>query len=209
MLLSIFAITLFFAIYAVVHSLLAGLPFKNWLRNRLGPGVDRWYRLAYNVFAIVTLLPLFPMLALLPDRVLYVALPPWRWLLAAGQLAALAGLGLAFLQTNPWHFLGVAQLMAARPQESGSLEIRGLYCRVRHPLYLFSMLFLWLTPAMTVNLLVTYLLFTLYFYVGSIFEERRLVVEFGEAYREYQRIVPRLIPWPGRCHKLQTRMESV
>jgi len=209
MLLSILAITLFFAIYAVVHSLLAGLLFKNWLRKRLGPGVDRWYRLAYNFFAVVTLLPLFPMLALLPDRILYVAPSPWRWLLAAGQLAALAGLGMAFLQTNPWHFLGLAQLISSHPREGASLEIRGLYCRVRHPLYLFSLLFLWLTPAMTVNLLVTYLAFTLYFYVGSVFEERRLVAEFGQAYREYQQIVPRLIPWPGRCYKLQTKMEGV
>lgn len=209
MLLSILAITLFLILYAVLHSLLAGLPFKNWLRKQLGPGVDRWYRLAYNFVAIITLLPLFPMLALLPDRTLYVAPAPWRWLLVAGQLAALAGLGVAFFQTNPWYFLGLAQLVSTHPQESGSLEIRGLYCRVRHPLYLFSLLFLWLTPAMTVNLLVTYLLFTLYFYVGSIFEERRLVAEFGQAYREYQRIVPRLIPRPGRCYKLQTKMEGV
>ncbi|MEW5960266.1 MAG: isoprenylcysteine carboxylmethyltransferase family protein [Chloroflexota bacterium] len=201
MLPSILAITLFFVIYAGLHSLLASRPVKNWARQALGPGTERWYRLAYNIFAGVTLLPLFPMLALLPDRMLYVAPAPWRWLLATGQLAALAGLGLAFLQTNPWHFLGLAQLLAPPSDVNGSLVVRGLYCRVRHPLYFFSLLLLWLTPAMTVNLLATYLLFTLYFYIGSIFEERRLVAEFGPAYREYQRLVPRLIPRPGRCYQ--------
>jgi protein-S-isoprenylcysteine O-methyltransferase Ste14 len=47
---------------------------------------------------------------------------------------------------------------------------------------------------MTTNLLTTYLLFTLYFYFGSVFEERRLLAEFGEAYQDYQRRVPRFIP---------------
>ncbi|NJN97397.1 MAG: hypothetical protein HC875_26600 [Anaerolineales bacterium] len=49
---------------------------------------------------------------------------------------------------------------------------------------------------MTLNLLVTYLLLTLYFYVGTFFEERRLLMEFGSAYRAYQQRVPRLIPCP-------------
>lgn len=208
LLLSIFAITLFFTIYAVLHSLLAGLPLKNWTRQSFGPATERWYRLAYNIFAVLSLLPLFPLLALLPDRTLYLAPSPWRWLMVSGQLVSLAGLGLAFLQTNPWHFLGLTQLVSPQPSDNGRLVVRGLYCRVRHPLYFFSLLFLWLTPAMSVNLLATYLLFTLYFYLGSIFEERRLVAEFGEPYREYQRIVPRLVPWPGRCYKLQTKLES-
>jgi protein-S-isoprenylcysteine O-methyltransferase Ste14 len=78
--------------------------------------------------------------------------------------------------------------------------VRGFYCYVRHPIYSFSLLLLWLTPAMTVNLLTVYVLTTLYFYVGSLHEERRLLAEFGEAYRDYQQQVPRLIPRPGRCY---------
>ena len=61
---------------------------------------------------------------------------------------------------------------------------------------------------MTVNLLTTYLLITLYFYIGSIYEERRLVVEFGQTYREYQQCVPRLIPWRGRCYRPQLEVEA-
>ncbi len=200
MLSSVLILTLFFVLYAVLHSLLAALPVKNWGRRVFGPGTDRWYRLVYNLLAVVTLLPIFPMLALLPDQTLYVVPAPWRWLMAGGQLLALAGLGLAFLQTGPLHFLGLAQLFAARPAESSSLQIEGFYRWVRHPLYFFSLLFLWLSPLMSLNLLTTYILFTIYFYVGSIYEEKRLLVEFGPAYREYQRCVPRLIPLPGRCY---------
>lgn len=107
---------------------------------------------------------------------------------------ALLGLGVSFLQTGVLHFLGLAQLLAQQPGESGSLNVGGFYAWMRHPLYTFSLLFLWLTPAMTTNLLTAYLLFTLYFYLGSIFEERRLLAEFGDTYRDYQRRVPRLIP---------------
>jgi protein-S-isoprenylcysteine O-methyltransferase Ste14 len=39
-----------------------------------------------------------------------------------------------------------------------------------------------------------YAALTAYLYLGSLFEERRLRVEFGEAYADYQRRVPRMIP---------------
>jgi protein-S-isoprenylcysteine O-methyltransferase Ste14 len=192
--LSAFIIIIFFGLYAVVHSLLATFGAKNWARQMFGPGADRWYRLAYNLFAIITLLPLFPLLALLPAQTLYIVPIPWLWLMLAGQLLALVGLAIALWQTGPGHFLGLAQLVASRPNETSPLSVSGFYAWVRHPLYSFSLLFLWLTPAMNTNLLIAYLVFTLYFYVGSIFEERRLLAEFGPAYQTYRQRVPRLIP---------------
>lgn len=194
--LSVISLILFFTLYAVVHSWLASLKVKAWLWRTFGPSTDRWYRLAYNLFAMVTLLPLFPMLALLPDQTLYVVPLPWRWLMVAGQLLALLGLGLALLQTNPLHFIGLAQLFNQKPAGGGSLTVTGFYAWVRHPLYTFSLLFIWLTPVMTVNLLATFILFTLYFYIGSIYEERRLLAEFGPAYQAYRQRVPRLVPFP-------------
>ena len=201
MVFNIFVLTLFFVSYAVVHSLLAGLQVKNWARKTFGPATDRWYRLFYNIFAAITVLPLFLLLALLPDHTLYVIPARWRWLMVGGQLLGLLGAGLAVIQTNPFYFLGLSQLFAEKPAERGPLIVTGLYNWVRHPIYTFSLLFIWLTPLMTVNLFVTYLLFTIYFYSGSIYEERRLVAEFGTAYQEYQQQVPRLFPIPGRCYQ--------
>ena len=194
MLVSSLLITLFFAVYAIVHSLLASLGVKRWVWRIVGPESDRWYRLGYNIFATITLLPLLPLLAWLPDRMLYVAPSPWRWLMVVGQVLAIVGVGATLWQTGSLHFLGVAQLINPIPRESGSLTIDGFYSWVRHPLYFFSLIFIWLTPALTINLLTTFLLFTLYFYVGSIYEEQRLLTEFGTAYRRYQQRVPRLIP---------------
>jgi protein-S-isoprenylcysteine O-methyltransferase Ste14 len=58
------------------------------------------------------------------------------------------------------------------------------------------MLVIWFPPVLTVNLLVFNLLATLYFWLGSLHEERRLMAEFGDAYRQYQRTVPPFLPWP-------------
>jgi protein-S-isoprenylcysteine O-methyltransferase Ste14 len=198
---SIFILTLFFVGYAVVHSLLAGLPVKNWARRTFGPSTDRWYRLFYNIFATITLLPLFLLLALLPDHTLYIVPAPWRWLMVGGQLLALLGMGLAAIQTNLFHFIGIPQLFADKPTQHSSFTVSGFYNWVRHPIYFFGLLLIWLFPVMTVNFFVTYILFTIYFYSGSIYEERRLVAEFGPAYQEYQRRVPRLIPIPGRRYQ--------
>lgn len=193
---SVLTLVLFFTIYAVLHSILASLTLKDWARRVFGPGVERWYRLAYNIIAVITLLPLLPLLAWLPDQTLYVVPSPWRWLMVGGQLLALAGLGITLLQTGLFQFLGLAQLTAERPNQPGKLNIGGFYGWVRHPLYFFSLLLLWLTPIMTLNLLVTYLLLSLYFYLGTFYEERRLLAEFGPAYGDYQQRVPRLIPLP-------------
>jgi protein-S-isoprenylcysteine O-methyltransferase Ste14 len=196
---SVAILSAYFVVWAVVHSLLASLRVKEWARRAMGAGVDRWYRLAYVIFATATTLPMVAMGALLPDRTLYVVPTPWRWLMIGGQVAALAGAAGAVLQTGPSYFLGLSQLLSRRSTDD-ALQVQGFYCYVRHPLYLFAILFAWLTPAMTVNLATLYGLITLYFVVGSVHEEGRLVTEFGAAYRAYQRQVPRLIPRPGRCY---------
>ncbi len=200
------ALVAYFALYGLLHSLLAARPVKEWLQDRLGPGMGRWYRLAYNLFAAVSLLPFFWLLATLPDRILYVVPGPWNRLMMAGQ--ALAGLGflVALFQTDLASFLGLSQLRGESQNEHGRLVVRGMYAYVRHPLYLFSMLFLWLSPVMTVNLFTAYLAFTLYFYLGSLHEESRLRAAFGPAYRRYQEQVPMFLPrW--RRHPLDLPLD--
>lgn len=72
--------------------------------------------------------------------------------------------------------------------------VRGLYRWVRHPLYLFMILMIWSCPDLTSDRLLFNGLWTVWIVIGSILEERDLVSEFGNAYREYQRKVPMLIP---------------
>lgn len=74
-------------------------------------------------------------------------------------------------------------------------RVRGPYRWVRHPLYLFCLLIIWSCPDLTADRLLFNVLWTAWIVVGTVLEERDLVADFGEAYRDYQRRVPMLIPW--------------
>ncbi|MEM8861482.1 MAG: isoprenylcysteine carboxylmethyltransferase family protein, partial [Chloroflexota bacterium] len=83
-------------------------------------------------------------------------------------------------------------------RESGlgeTLVVHGLYRFMRHPLYSFSLLFLWANPWMTRNYLILALLITTYFIVGSYIEEQRLEQDFGDAYTAYRKTAARFIPF--------------
>lgn len=184
------------ALWGALHSLLAAHSVRARLERYLG----RAYRLVYNLVAALTLLPLLGLVPLLPDRLLYQISPPWAWGMVGVQLTAVVAAGVTLLQTDAWRFFGLRQLLEAEPLGPNRLVLRGAYRWVRHPLYTFSLIFLWFSPLMTRNQLVLYLIFSLYLYLGAIFEERKLRRQFGERYRNYQQQVPMLIPWrlPGR-----------
>jgi protein-S-isoprenylcysteine O-methyltransferase Ste14 len=195
--LSVVGIAGYAVAWSAMHTWLAMDRVKDWARDRLGPVADQWYRLAYNLVALITFLPLGILLLVLPDRLLYTLSAPWLWVAWGGQLIALVGEAHGLLSTDVWHFVGVRQVLAAPTERSNELVVTGPYRWVRHPLYFWGLVFLWLMPQMTVNRLALTVVLSCYLYVGSLFEERRLVAEFGEAYRRYQRQVPRLIPWRG------------
>lgn len=179
--------------YGMLHSLLASRACKRWIRTRFGPPVDRFYRLGYNLLAIVSFLPVLALLAWRPGDVIYRLGIPWNAIAVAGQLLAATLLGIGLLQSDAWSFLGLRQL--THPEQSPSpLVVSGLYRWVRHPLYSAGLAFIWLTPWMTSGLLGLNLVLTAYVIAGSRLEERRLLAEFGVSYREYQRQVPSLIP---------------
>jgi len=56
------------------------------------------------------------------------------------------------------------------------------------------MLFIWLMPVMTWNILAFDLGVSLYMLIGSIFEERKLVAQFGQEYIQYRSKTPHIIP---------------
>jgi len=190
------SLVLIFAIivWGFVHSLLATVATKARMRQWFGPGSDRWYRLAYNMIGLLTFLPILGLLAMYPGETLYVFPTPWSYLTLAGQLLAVVALGIGLLQTGVWSFLGFEQLLIPTATSEPQMVTSGLYRWVRHPLYTAGLAFIWLTPVMTVNLLMLNLGLTIYLVAGAIYEERKLVREFGDGYLRYQERVPMLIP---------------
>jgi protein-S-isoprenylcysteine O-methyltransferase Ste14 len=182
-------------IYGAVHSTLASLWAKGRARRWFGALADRTYRLLYNIFAVLSFLPVLALVGLLPDRTLYAIPMPWVLITSLGQLTAVAVLMLGLFQTDVWSFLGFRQLVQpAASDQPARLQLKGLYRWVRHPLYTAGLVFIWLTPVMTANLLAMNAGLTVYIIVGALFEERKLQREFGQAYADYRKRTPMLIP---------------
>ena len=179
-------------LWGVVHSVTASLGFKDFLRRALGGGFMRYYRLIYNIFSVVSFAPILYLMVVLPDREVYQVPAPWNTLMLAGQGLAALFLLTAVLQTDTLSFVGFRQLF--EEEKPGKLITRGFYCIVRHPLYTFGLLILWLTPDMSVNSLTVYFSLTVYILVGAWFEERKLLCEYGQEYLDYRSVTPMIIP---------------
>jgi protein-S-isoprenylcysteine O-methyltransferase Ste14 len=186
----------YFVLFAVVHSFLADPRFKSRAKKAIGNSFDRWQRLAYNLLALLMMLPFLFIMIFLPDRILYSIPAPWSWLMLVAQLLAAVALLQTIRRTGVSYFLGFFQLRGASGPASGEggLVTDGFYCHIRNPLFFFSAIFLWLSPLMTENLLAFNILATIYFYLGARHEERSLKEEFGEEYEKYQKVVPMFLP---------------
>ena len=128
----------------------------------------------------------------LPNKDLYQVSSPWNYVMLAGQGISVLLLIIAVLQTDTLSFVGLRQIFS--DEKNGELVTHGFYRFMRHPLYTFGLLILWLSPDMTLNSLVVYISLTIYILVGAYFEERKLVREFGQAYIDYKTSTPMLIP---------------
>lgn len=88
-----------------------------------------------------------------------------------------------------------------KPYKPLEFKVTSLYKYIRHPLYFGMLLGMWATPNMSATHLVFALAVTLYIIIGTTFEERDLVKEFGVKYQEYQKRKPMLIPFTKKRAK--------
>lgn len=95
-------------------------------------------------------------------------------------------------------FFGIGEVLARyRNQKPSDINFsaRYLYALVRHPISLGWMLTPWLVPHFTLGQLVFAITVGIYVLVATLFEERDLIKEFGQTYREYRKKVPAFIPF--------------
>ena len=182
------------AAWGFLHSWMASFANKKLARRYFGEKLSRYYRLIFIAVAGLTLFPILAMPLFFPAKVLWRIPPPWLIVTIALQLLALVAILVTFLYIDWMAFIGFRQLTNPDAERENRLVIRGMYRFVRHPLYLFSIILLWLIPWMTDVLLAFVIASTLYFIIGTIPEERKLLDIYGDQYRRYQEQVPRIIP---------------
>lgn len=125
-----------------------------------------------------------------------------RWVVQTVFFASLMGMMWGMHALHSFDMFGKQQILAhihASHVQDMPLTIRGPYRWVRHPLYFFTLLLIWCCPDVTVDHLLFNILFTAWIIFGMLLEERDLVSEFHQHFRNYQRNVPMLILW--KLHK--------
>jgi protein-S-isoprenylcysteine O-methyltransferase Ste14 len=121
-----------------------------------------------------------------------------RWLMRAVFILAILGFYWGFRALGSFDGFGVSPILNnSRGKDPSSMPfiVRGPYRWVRHPLYFFCLLLIWSCPNLSLDRMLYNVLWSTWILVGSVLEERDLVADFRQSYRDYQRKVPMLIPW--------------
>jgi len=190
-------VALMWAGYGVIHSLLISLQFSKWAGKVMGR-YFAFYRLAYNLFSVIILMVLLKYTNTMETDLVINFLPPWTIL----QQGLLIGSGCvivwAFLSYDFLEFLGIRQILEfwgkEKVTQTKTITKRGLLGIVRHPMYLSTIVFMWSLNSTWADTL-AHVVLTLYILIGIRLEERKLVIQLGSAYTEYQKHVPSLIPF--------------
>ena len=195
----VLVIILLFAIFGYTHSLLASLKVKFWFRKLFGDLIA-FYRLLYNLSGLLSVYLIYE-LSPKPHIIIYDLTNPYDLLMLIPQFLSLAGVIWTFRYICFKEFLGLNQIKrfldknyTTKLDEEYTLRIDGPYRYSRHPLYFFSITFMLFRPVMDLFYLTFFICIVAYFYVGSYYEEKKLVRQFGEIYEDYRNEVPRILP---------------
>ena len=183
-------------LFAIQHSGMARRGFKAWW-TKIVP--EETERPTYVLASTVSLWLLYAFWQPLPGIVWEVT-----GSVGATSLWVLYGFGWALLLyatalVDHFELFGLSQALRGlkgRAPAPPKFVTPGLYRLVRHPIYLAWTIIFWATPVMTVGHLLFAAVCTAYMLVAIPLEERDLIHEFGDAYRDYRARVAMLVPLP-------------
>lgn len=180
-------------LFFIQHSILVRKSFRRWTTGFMP---EEYYRAFYAITSGIVLL----ITVVLWQKTAY-SLPAvtglFRLTFLLLFLISIAGFiwgSRSLKHFDPLGIRSVLNHLRGREPRQTHFIARGAYRWVRHPLYLFGLLMIWSSPDLTADRMLFNILWTLWIVTGAIFEERDLVDEFGDEYREYQQKVPMLIP---------------
>lgn len=180
--------------YFFIHSFLAHQKVKQYFYTKF-PSIKKYYRIVYNIVAIIGICILIPYSILGCHQFIFQPNTITNIVASIFITTGLIIMFKAFQLFNLKEFFGFEQLQS--PEKSNDLIIKGLYQYVRHPLYTGLILFIigiWLLyPTLAVSAFA--IISFAYIDYGSSLEENKLILEFGNQYKQYQQSVKKLIPF--------------
>ncbi len=188
-----FYIILATSLFGLQHSGMSSLSVKARI-------IDRWgkegYARIFDALSVVTLL------------IAFISMNFWDWLyfimnptqiqpilFSMGILLVVIGAVISLMASR---VISVSTVADMRTDRKAELVTDGIYSRVRHPLYLATVLVLSALALIYPFLPVTVFSLCMIFYtmIGAFFEERKLVLHYGDEYLKYREkagfIFPRL-----------------
>ena len=187
------------SLYYGLHSFLAASSVKNQLVQSLW--LKKYYRIIYNLIAVIGLLVVYYVYTIMEKEAV------WQttiWTKIIGLGSSFSGIWVIYQAMKGYAvraFLGLDDVSVDNTKEV-SLQTAGFNGYVRHPLYFGTLLLvggiLILFP--NTGTLVVAVLTVFYLLIGIQLEERKLIQEYGQAYLDYQKKVPMLLP-TGRKQK--------
>jgi protein-S-isoprenylcysteine O-methyltransferase Ste14 len=180
-------------LFGLQHSGMARRGFKR-LWTRVVPAPIE--RSTYVLFTSLCLMALFLLWRPIPVTLWQVSGPAYWAIIALSLVGWVLVIASSFLLSHA-DLLGVRQVLShagGRAAPAPAFATPGLYKLVRHPTYLGFLIAFWAAPVMTAGHLLFATAMTAYILVAVQLEERDLVREHGDDYREYRRRVGMLLP---------------
>ncbi|WMN12232.1 isoprenylcysteine carboxylmethyltransferase family protein [Marivirga salinae] len=172
-------------LFGILHSVLA----SNLIKEKISLKPVNYRRL-YNIISILAVLFIFFLGSLIPPQYF---LPKGQATKSVGLIIATFGFLLAKLAFKPISF---SQFIGIKEEDEPKLITKGIYARMRHPLY--TALILGLVGFVIFNPTYTHLVHAIciliYLFIGIHYEEKRLIARFGEKYKRYKVRTPMLFP---------------
>ncbi len=196
-------------VWCCLHSLLISQTVSERLQLWLGK-YQFYYRLFFNLIAVVTLLPLMVATASLRGETVYSWHGLWQLLRFGGVAICLWLFRDGAKNYDTGFLLGVSQIRLRQHHtllvENGKFSRRGALGIIRHPWYSGSFLLLWTAlPSYHQSSVIAAGVLSLYLLVGSWLEEQKILLEYGDEYRRYQQQVSMLFPWKWLMRKMRGR----
>jgi methanethiol S-methyltransferase len=191
--------------WCFLHSALISISVTEYLKRRLGPAF-RFYRLFYNVVAVITLVPVVVFAYSVRTQPIF----SWDGYLRIVQVVLLGTSGLLFFlgarHYDARQLLGIKQILEGTSDKaitaSGELDTSGVLGVIRHPWYAAGMLLIW-AGQLDVSAVLVNTILTAYLFIGTVLEEKKMVGEFGAEYRTYQARVSMFIPYKWLKSKIK------
>lgn len=187
---------LLLSVFALQHSIMARPAFKKWVTKFIHPAIERSTYVLLSSLALILLYwkwkPMTSVIWEVQNETLALVLTGIFFL---GWLIVL----LSTFMINHFELFGLTQIynnLKGKLTPNPKFQIKYLYTLVRHPIMLGFVIAFWATPVMTLGHLLFAVITTSYILIAvKYLEEKDLKNHIGEAYSNYQKKVPMIVPF--------------